>query len=135
MREILFRAKREDTGEWVEGDFLRLHKLNESCIAIRGDNQHWCNTQFIPIDPSTLCQFTGLLDKNGERIWEGDVVNSWHTGIHPDSKMYNESFKGYVMFDVRIGAWFIEVDDGSGWYLSRSRQLVRLGSIHDKEQP
>ena len=133
MREILFRAKRLDNGEWIEG--LPVPRRPDSNqMAYRVEDSDW-RLGIVNINPSTLCQFTGLLDKNGERIWEGDVVNSWHTGIHPDSKMYNESFKGYVMFDVRIGAWFIEVDDGSGWYLSRSRQLERLGSIHDKEQP
>ena len=76
MREILFRGKRKDNGEWVEGDLVRLHnpKKNELHIAAQGDNQNWAHTKFIEILPATIGQYTGQKDRNGKRIFEGDKV-------------------------------------------------------------
>lgn len=66
MREILFKAKRLD-GEWIEGYYFAKPILNYHCI-LEGENQ-W------QIDPNTLCQFTGLTDKDGNKIWENDIVD------------------------------------------------------------
>ena len=67
MREILFKAKRMDNGEWVEGllimMFWRHHiqMLEDENIAYS-------------IDPKTICQYTGRTDKNGNKIWENDIL-------------------------------------------------------------
>lgn len=74
MREILFKAKRVDNGEWVEG-LLWKKKYNDgdrifiSCFPDKDDNE-----KVYVVCPETLCQFTGLCDKNGKRIWENDIV-------------------------------------------------------------
>ena len=67
MREILFKAKRINDNEWVEGYFI--------------DNEIACGTwegctgiDSYAIDPETICQFTGLCDKNGKKIWENDII-------------------------------------------------------------
>ena len=67
-REILFKAKRIDNGEWVEG----LVTIMWGQYHIINPNDE--NTAY-PIDTDTICQFTELYDKNGNKIWENDVLN------------------------------------------------------------
>ena len=71
MREILFKAKRIDNGEWVEGYVVRKHGLYFIYSIINSES---CRQNNYEIIPETICQFTGLCDKNGKRIWENDVV-------------------------------------------------------------
>ena len=75
MREILFKAKRVDNGEWVEGYYLRdqYHRSGKDIIFYRKDSD-WFTVYTNIIDIETLCQFTGLTDKNGKRIWENDII-------------------------------------------------------------
>lgn len=69
MREVLFKAKRRDNNEWIVGYYCKY-----------GDNHCIIKpTEFgiakgVGIIPETLCEFTGLYDKNGKRIWENDIV-------------------------------------------------------------
>jgi uncharacterized phage protein (TIGR01671 family) len=86
MREILFKAKRIDNGEWVEGYLFdngfdgEEKKYFVGGLVIEKYNGTACDEwditgiDFCEIDPETLCQFTGETDKNGKRIWESDVV-------------------------------------------------------------
>lgn len=66
MREILFRGKRVENGDWFEGHLVRLAGM----YFIFSDKGHECHA----VVKNTIGQFTGMVDKNGEKIFEGDVI-------------------------------------------------------------
>lgn len=86
MREILFKAKRIDNGEWVEGWIVPTmhntyhygYRIIETC-GINYDELDFWEPSFISweVDENTICQFTGLTDKRGNKIWENDVVRCY----------------------------------------------------------
>lgn len=80
-REILFRGKRTDNGEWVEGLVARYNPKFD-CANIVDDFE-----SLVPVKTETVGQYTGLTDKNGKKIFEGDIVKHYN---HCDITEYSE---------------------------------------------
>lgn len=79
-REILFKAKRKDNGKWVEGYYRRIPCMGMLEHYIMPRNPKNRMEQYA-IDPDTLCQYTGLTDKNGRKIWENDIAYIRSSGL------------------------------------------------------
>lgn len=74
IENIKFRAKRLDNGEWVKGYFYE-ENGNTYIIENRQKESMLNRNVTYGVDPSTVCQFTGMKDSEGNEIWEGDLVN------------------------------------------------------------
>lgn len=86
MREILFKAKQIDNGEWVVGQYVN------TCYPGNGkETGHFIvvyPNEYHEIYTSTLCQFTGLCDKNGNKIWENDILMAHLDESYPENVTY-----------------------------------------------
>ncbi len=129
MREIIFKARRKDTGEWVYGAYgvlgkdtdVERHVIMLSTLSTLHDDYFYFTD--IEIIPETVCQFTGLTDKSGVKIFEGDIVTciNYHGKVegsigYSTSKFYLSCSSGY-----------------SDEYLFNCSEIEVIGNIYDKE--
>ena len=109
MREILFRAKRIDNSEWVEGYYCKWKQIRRNLGSVKEKVVDCIITWMsdggmsrYEIDSETLCQFTGSNDKNGNRIWENDIVKHDISDTIGTVRWYQEDYAGWCVDDVVI---------------------------------
>ena len=90
---FLYKAKRKDNGEWVKGYYSvtpkgRCHICNK-CVNPPDSDPMWQGVLITyEVDPSTVCQCTGIKDKNGKLIWENDILSAHFDSNYPDDVTY-----------------------------------------------
>lgn len=120
MREILFRGKRLDNGEWIYGSLLNFGGEYEISDCNTVDYSRY------EVDPSTVGQYTGMQDIGGEKIFEGDVVNV----------LFGATCSVLMMVHQYRGAWCItEIDGDTETNHLLSDYMVRIHTnIHDNPE-
>lgn len=123
MREILFRGKTLYTGEWVTGYLEYFYSKDGTrklhCyISIWGETMH-------TVDPTTVGQFTGLLDKNGKRIFEGDIVRMYFIDTEE---------AGEIVWDEERCKFAYDSPDGETYGVDGTVEIEIIGNIHDNPE-
>lgn len=133
MREIIFRGKRTDNGEWIQGDLRHITDLHGGYYPCIVDNSNGRNNYAsgVSIIPSTLGECTGLTDKNGTTIFEGDIIKYF-----PVREDFEE--KGVIRWD-KIRAGFIirlldGAEDGFCKVTSTLHRCEVIGNVHDNPE-
>lgn len=128
MREILFKAKRMDNGEWVEGNLIYSEDADDDYKAIiipisnsamftsGGSKGDLGFEEWQRVDQSTICQYTGLTDKNGQKIWENDIVQFEDTGEEGYEYKEGFDFVNRARVEFAEGRWSLTdfLSDNSG---------------------
>ena len=118
MREILFRGKRTDNGEWIDGDLKQSFRGNQlSSCGIMKTPTAYCWR----VDPETVGQYTGLTDKDGTNIFEGDIVDYISSDVLGNPKTGTIIVEDMTDYDTMI-------------YLNHSDELQIIGNIHDNPE-
>jgi uncharacterized phage protein (TIGR01671 family) len=138
MREILFRGKRKDNGEWVQGYVFDNGFADRKRVFVGGlvitdyrgtaDDKWEVGTAFYEVIPQTVGQYTGLTDKNGKKIFEGDKC-----------RITRHCILCYGSITFKKGSfWFEEFNADSVIELNRLKpnnyEIEVIGNIHDNPE-
>lgn len=146
MRTIKFKAKRKGNGQWVSGDLTHSLDGNLNILGFVEEEGKIGFTGAHQIDPDTVCQFTGFLDKSGREIYEGDVLRS---DIYPFSCVGDDAYDNYYgtigWSEFEASFYIVAIKNpkssvrgiSEGICDSISQKTMQgfevVGSIHDKE--
>lgn len=132
MREILFRGKRLDNGEWVEG-YVMIHDNDKATIFRQhpGDG----GLEGFDVDSETVGQYTGLTDKNGKKIYEGDIVMGedklpWL--IDFDRNTFVGKDENMEIYFTLFEQWGYDCRNGK--HIPPSDRFEVVGNIHDNPE-
>ena len=120
MREILFRGKRVDNGEWIEGDLIQVGLHEKSKFASIMPQTPVSSAY--PVIPETVGQYTGLTDRNGKKIFEGDIIE-----FHEEIGEIRYS-KSDAAFDIIFDTW------NTNFSVTDGRRIEVIGNIHDNPE-
>ena len=140
MREILFRGKRKDNGEWVEGAYYKqTHFYGDPCekhfiITSTEDLGYDYALDYYEVIPETVGQFTVLTDKNGKKIFEGDIVEG-----HCHSQWSHRLQRCVVEYsrDGFEARHYVKQGEVMRYYSYKvlfSKNVVVIGNIHDNPE-
>ena len=144
MREILFRGKRMDNGEWVVGNYVYRPKLKGERYIVTY-NAAGSNMWFL-VDPATIGQYTGLTDKNVKRIFEGDYLDGFEYPFYRAEDDIHNYYAEVVWFDdppafglytiMYLDANVRGISEGNADYMAdfEPHNWEVIGNIHDNPE-
>ena len=132
MREILFRGKRIDNGEWVDGSLLKVTINGKTAHLIFGDNFAFVGgdvkaLSHALVDPSTVGQYTGLT-ANGKKVFEGDIIKAYVC----DHELEDE-YLSYTPIKVTFCGGYFYPFHLEGCWRSGVSDIEVIGNIHDNK--
>ena len=133
MRQIKFRGKSLKNKKWVYGDLMR--NICATRIVrykeIYNQSMHRADWEYIEVDDSTVGQYTGLTDRNGREIYEGDIIRYGEFIYHVVE--FKHGMFGYTLPD----GWFVGYGGNSNFSfnpLDKSKEHEVVGNIHDNPE-
>lgn len=134
MREILFRGKRKDNGEWFEGYLSETTIISDNtyvAFVIYKKPKGYYDSECSEVIPETVGQYTGSTDKNGKKIFEGDIVEFYIN----DSIVVGKVF--YTEDSTAFEVWY-ELPEQKLFFLSKTlcdcEGVKVVGNIHDNPE-
>lgn len=126
LENIKYKAKRLDNREWVEGSLIRSTAGIKKRAYIVDAFSSMCDYSVVGVDPSTVCQFTGLKDGKGNEIWEGDIAEC------ETYDLYKGFIKVKAIIEYMYGA-FVAIIDGMPYSLY-FKYIKVIGNKFDKDK-